>query len=107
MASIRKRGNSYLLVVSMGYTPDGRRRNPQQKTVKPPTGLVTGAGNVVRDELQEDESSHRPVDHAGKVHGNLAAKACSANTKLSARQKRSVTTGASRPKMTMCSAEKA
>ena len=31
MASIRKRGNSYLLVVSMGYTPDGRRRNPQQK----------------------------------------------------------------------------
>ena len=25
-----------LLVVSMGYTPDGRRRNPQQKTVKPP-----------------------------------------------------------------------
>ena len=40
MASIRKRGNSYLLVVSMGYTPDGRRRNPQQKTVKPPTGLT-------------------------------------------------------------------
>ena len=36
MASIRKRGGSYLLVVSMGYTPDGRRRNPQQKTVKPP-----------------------------------------------------------------------
>lgn len=40
MASIRKRGNSYLLVVSMSYTPDGRRRNPQQKTVKPPTGLT-------------------------------------------------------------------
>ena len=37
MASIRKRGGSYLLVVSMGYAPDGRRRNPQQKTVKPPT----------------------------------------------------------------------
>ena len=36
MASISKRGGSYLLVVSMGYTPDGRRRNPQQKTVKPP-----------------------------------------------------------------------
>ena len=61
MASIRKRGNSYLLVVSMGYTPDGRRRNPQQKTVKPPTGLtakadgkvVTGAGDAVRDELQK------------------------------------------------------
>ena len=40
MASIRKRGKSYLLVVSMGYTPDGRRRNPQQKTVKPPIGLT-------------------------------------------------------------------
>ena len=40
MASIRKRGNSYLIVVSMGYTQDGRRRNPQQKTVKPPTGLT-------------------------------------------------------------------
>ena len=40
MASIRKRGNSYLLVVSMGYTPDGRRRNPQQKTVKPPKSTL-------------------------------------------------------------------
>ena len=40
MASIRKRGNSYLLVVSMGYAPGGLRRNPQQKTVRPPTGLT-------------------------------------------------------------------
>ena len=40
MASIRKRGNSYLLVVSMSYTPDGRRRNPQQKTVKPPKSTL-------------------------------------------------------------------
>ena len=40
MASIRKRGGSYLLVVSVGYTPDGRRRNPQQRTVKPPAGLT-------------------------------------------------------------------
>ena len=40
MASIRKRGNSYLIVVSMGYTPDGRRRNPQQKTVKPPKSTL-------------------------------------------------------------------
>ena len=39
MASIRKRGGSYLLVVSMGCTPDGRRSNPQQKTVKPSTTL--------------------------------------------------------------------
>ena len=40
MASIRKRGNSYLLVVSMGYTPDGQRRNPQQKTVRPPKSTL-------------------------------------------------------------------
>ena len=66
MASIRKRGNSYLLVVSMGYTPDGRRRNPQQKTVKPPAGLTpkqtekmaAGAGDAVRDELQEAKSGY-------------------------------------------------
>mgnify|MGYP007062711953 CR=1 FL=1 len=31
MASIRKRGNSYLLVVSMGYDPEGHRRKPQQQ----------------------------------------------------------------------------
>ena len=32
MASIRKRGNSYLLVVSMGYDLAGRRRKARQKT---------------------------------------------------------------------------
>ena len=40
MASIRKRGNSYLLVVSMGYDPGGKRRAAQQKTVRPPDGLT-------------------------------------------------------------------
>ena len=40
MASIRKRGNSYLLVVSMGYDLAGRRRTPRQKTVRPPVGLT-------------------------------------------------------------------
>ena len=40
MASIRKRGNSYLLVVSMGYDPSGKRRAAQQKTVRPPDGLT-------------------------------------------------------------------
>ncbi len=40
MASIRKRGNSYLLVVSMGYDYNGKRRKPQQKTVHPPEGLT-------------------------------------------------------------------
>ncbi len=43
MASIRKRGNSYLLVVSMGYDPEGHRRKPQQKTVHPPEELTPKA----------------------------------------------------------------
>ena len=43
MASIRKRGNSYLLVVSMGYDPEGHRRKPQQKTVHPPENLTPKA----------------------------------------------------------------
>lgn len=43
MASIRKRGSAYLLVVSMGYDPDGRRRASQQKTVHPPEGLTPKA----------------------------------------------------------------
>ena len=40
MASIRKRGSSYLIVVSMGYDYNGNRINPQQKTVRPPKGLT-------------------------------------------------------------------
>ncbi len=40
MASIRKRGNSYLIVVSQGYDFNGKRRKVQQKTVKPPEGLT-------------------------------------------------------------------
>jgi hypothetical protein len=43
MASIRKRGNSYLLVVSMGYDPEGHRLKPQQKTVHPPENLTPKA----------------------------------------------------------------
>ena len=31
MASIRKRGSSYLLVVSMGYDYEGNRINPSRK----------------------------------------------------------------------------
>lgn len=34
MASTRKRGNSYLLVVSVGYDLAGNRRKAQQKTVR-------------------------------------------------------------------------
>lgn len=40
MASIRKRGNSYLIVISMGYDYQGNRMKSQQKTVKPPDGLT-------------------------------------------------------------------
>lgn len=40
MASIRKRGNSYLIVVSMGYDHTGKRLKSQQKTVRPPKGLT-------------------------------------------------------------------
>ncbi|MDE7246496.1 MAG: site-specific integrase [Lachnospiraceae bacterium] len=40
MASIRKRGDSYLLVVSMGYDHNGKRRAARQKTVKPPENLT-------------------------------------------------------------------
>ena len=36
MASIRKRGSSYLIVVSMGYDYNGKRIKSQQKTVHPP-----------------------------------------------------------------------
>ena len=43
MASIRKRGSSYLLVVSTGYAFDGKRRKPQQKTVHPPEELTPKA----------------------------------------------------------------
>ena len=43
MASIRKRGNSYLIVVSTGYDFDGKRRKPQQKTVHPPEDLTPKA----------------------------------------------------------------
>ena len=40
MASIRKRGKSYLIVVSMGYDYGGNRIKPRQKTVHPPEDLT-------------------------------------------------------------------
>lgn len=40
MASVRKRGESYLIAVSRGYDPAGKRLSPAQKTVKPPVGLT-------------------------------------------------------------------
>lgn len=44
MASIRKRAeNSYLIVVSMGYDYQGKRKKPVQKTVHPSEGLTPRA----------------------------------------------------------------
>lgn len=40
MASIRKRGSSYLIVVSMGYDYQGKRIKPVQKTIHPSEGLT-------------------------------------------------------------------
>lgn len=40
MASIRKRGKSYLIVVSTGYDYLGNRKKPAQKTVHPPESLT-------------------------------------------------------------------
>ena len=73
MASIRKRGNSYLLVISMGYTPDGRWRNPQQKTVKPHAGLTPKqAEKRLQEQAMLFEMSCKKldpdIDHAGYLH---------------------------------------
>ena len=84
MASIRKRGNSYLLVVSMGYDPEGHRRKPQQKTVHPPEGLTPKAKEKWLEEeaaLFERQCKNQPltvdksrgqVHHLGGVHRLLA-----------------------------------
>ena len=40
MSSIRKRGNSYLIVVSMGYDCAGNRLKSMQQTVHPPAGMT-------------------------------------------------------------------
>ena len=64
MASIRKRGNSYLLVVSMGYDPEGHRRKPQQKTVHPPKGLTPKAKEKWLEEeaaLFERQCKNQPL----------------------------------------------
>ena len=49
MASIRKRGSSYLIVVSMGYDYNGKRIKSQQKTVHPPAVKVTDEEIFVKE----------------------------------------------------------
>lgn len=67
MASIRKRGDSYLLVVSMGYDYNGNRRKPQQKTVHPPRELTPKQKEKWLEEQallfeMECKNGSRPVD---------------------------------------------
>lgn len=64
MASIRKRGNSYLIVVSMGYDYQGNRMKSQQKTVKPPDGLTpkqTEKWLAEQSVLFEKEVKNQPI----------------------------------------------
>ena len=70
MASIRKRGNSYLLVVSMGYDFDGKRRKSQQKTVHPPDGLTPKAKEKWLEEeavLFERQCRNEPIKAMDKT----------------------------------------
>lgn len=65
MASIRKRGNSYLIVVSMGYDHTGKRIKPRQKTIHPPQDLTPKAKEKWLDEeamLFERECRNLPPD---------------------------------------------
>ena len=50
MASIRKRGGSYLIAVSMGYDYNGKRIRQQQKTVHPPEALTRRQVEAARGE---------------------------------------------------------
>lgn len=65
MASIRKRGDSYLIIVSMGYDHTGKRRKPQQKTVHPPKDLTPKAKEKWLEEeamLFERECKKLPLE---------------------------------------------
>ena len=68
MASIRKRGNSYLIIVSRGYDYQGNRIRPAQKTVHPPQGLTVKQTEKWLNEqavLYEMEVKHAaPVDRS-------------------------------------------
>lgn len=68
MASIRKRGNSYLIIVSRGYDYQGSRIKPAQKTVHPPQGLTEKQTEKWLNEqavLYEMEVKHTaPVDRS-------------------------------------------
>ena len=64
MASIRKRGSSYLIVVSMGYDYNGKRIKSQQKTVHPPEGLTPKAKEKWLEEeaaLFERQCKNQPL----------------------------------------------
>ena len=67
MAAIRKRGNSYLIVVSMGYDWRGKRIKPAQRTFTPPAGLTKKQVAKWLDEQviffeMEVKNAKQPVD---------------------------------------------
>ena len=68
MAFIRKRGNSYLIIVSRGYDYQGNRIRPAQKTVHPPQDLTAKQTEKWLNEqavLYEMEVKHAaPVDRS-------------------------------------------
>ncbi|WP_300862894.1 hypothetical protein [uncultured Oscillibacter sp.] len=81
MASIRKRGNSCLLVVFMGYDLNGKRRAAQQKTVRPPEGItpkqrekwLNEQAVLFERKCKDHASGGGQKDYAGTVRSNLAS----------------------------------
>lgn len=74
MASIRKRGNSYLIVVSMSYDYKGTRIKPRQKTVRPPEGLTPKQGEKwLQEQAVLFERSCRDTPEAATKPITLAA----------------------------------
>ncbi|MEG0654918.1 MAG: site-specific integrase [Hydrogenoanaerobacterium sp.] len=76
MASIRKRGNSYLIVVSTGYDYQGNRRKSQQKTVKPPDNLTPKQQEKWLNEQAMEQSylTHNPAWRTYKPQGQKKKK---------------------------------
>ena len=80
MASIRKRGNSYLIVVSMGYTPDSRRRKQTNKANGKPLSEATVEGvhsclcGILSDAMEGGYLDHNPAWRTYKYAGQKKEK---------------------------------
>ena len=79
MASIRIRGNSYLIVVSMGYDHKGTPIKPRQKTVHPPGPAGHRPHSPLPGLLQAHGTASRTLPHLlcraprNRQHGNQKA----------------------------------